>query len=169
MEIALLPQNALRIKGKHATFVVNPQDKANYDAAILLGKSFAETTIIEEAVVIRGPGEYEIGGIKMTGTRVDTDVIFSLTVDGVEVLLGTIPALDKLQHKLKEHHIATVLCNSASNVSFITSLASNVIIFYGDEATSVSQAFGKEAVKALQKYQATVDKLPQEVETVLLQ
>lgn len=169
MEIALLPKQSLRIKGKHATFVINPQDKASCDAVILLGKSFGETTIGEESVVIRGPGEYEIGGVKMTGTRVDNEVIYSLTVDGVEILLGTIPSLDKLQHKLKEHHIATVLCNSSGNVSFVTTLASNVIIFYGDEASAVSQSFGQETVKTFSKYQVTADKLPPEVETILLQ
>jgi len=165
----VLPKQTLRIRGKHATVVVNPADKVQHDAAILLGMKLPEATIEEGAVVIKGPGEYEIGGIKMTGIQTDPDVIFSLQIDGVDVLLGTIPSLEKMQHKLKEHNITTVLCNTADNASFVTALASNVIIFYGSNAAAVSGSFGNQTTKTVQKYQTTADKLPPEVETILLQ
>ena len=87
----------------------------------------------------------------------------------VDVLVGKISALDAMQHKLKEHHIVVALCDEIVTASFLTSLASNVVIFYGDKAREISQAFGKDNVKPMPKYVTTKEKLPSEVETVILE
>jgi hypothetical protein len=44
-----------------------------------------------------------------------------------------------------------------------------VIIFYGEKAAEIAQTFGKETVKQMAKYSTTKDKLPQEVETIVLE
>jgi len=168
MEIALLQKSGLRIKGKQATVAVDPQDKSFYEAILTIEKSPEEITKQENVIVISGTGEYEIGGIKMTGTQSETGMIYSLAVDSVEILIGKLDSLDKMQHKLKEHHIVIVDCNAEGSASFITSLTENVVIFYGEKAKEVAASFGKENVKELNKYSTTKDKLPAEVETVLL-
>jgi len=168
MEIALLPNASLRIKGKHATFGIDPQDKSQYNAIILFTKTLKEIQLQEETVIVAGVGEYEVGGIKMTGTKSEEDVAYSMNVDGVEVLLGKINSLEKLQHKLKEHNIIVVYCDTVVDASFLTSLVSSVIIFYGEKAPELSQTFGKESTKQMAKYSVTLDKLPAEVETILL-
>lgn len=168
MEISVLPKSSLRIKGKHTTFAVDPQDKASYLVSLLLDKSAQELNLPDETVVIKGPGEYEMGGVKMTGTRSESGILYSLSVDGVDILIGRLPALDKMQHKLKEHNVVVALCNEQAPASFLTSLAANSILFYGDKAKEISQSFGVESVKQMTKYQTTRDKLPAEVETVLL-
>ena len=63
MEITLQSTTSLRIKGKHASVFINPQDKtANYNAAILIGNPLKSSLKIrEDVVVIDGPGEYEAG------------------------------------------------------------------------------------------------------------
>src|SRR5882724_3957772 len=167
MEIALLSKNGLRFKSKLAAFAVDPQDKSDYDAIFLLVKSPDEITS-QAPILITGPGEYEIGGSKITASRSEKEILYSLTLDSIDILLGTLTGLEKMQHKLKEHHIVVVDCNTISSASFVTSLASNVIIFYGEKATEIAQAFGKESVKSMTKYSSTLEKLPGEVETILL-
>lgn len=169
MEIALLPKNGIRIKNKQAAVAIDPQDKTFYEAVLLLSKPIEEVSVQEGSLLISAVGEYEVGGIKMTGIRSEAGMIYSMDVDGVDVLVGKIEALDKMQHKLKEHHIVVVNCDAGGNVSFITSMAENVVIFYGEKANEVAASFGKENVKQVNKYSSTKDKLPAEVETILLQ
>lgn len=168
MEIALLTKSGLRVKGKVATLAIDPQDKATYNAILLMNKKADEITLSEETVLISGTGEYEVGGIKMSGTRVDGTTIYSMHVDGVSVLIGSLNSLEKLHSKLQEHNIVIINCQEAGNASFVTSLTENVTIFYGEKAAEVAQAFGKENVKSMNKYSSTKDKLPAEVETILL-
>lgn len=170
MEIAIVPQSALRIKGKQMTLGVDQVDKNNSRGTFLLHANPKNLHIpAEDHVLINGAGEYEVGGIKITGTRSNQQVLYSLNVDGVDVLLGKISGLDAMQHKLKEHNIVVVLCDEIVTASFLTSLASNVVIFYGEKAGEISQAFGKDNVKPMAKYSTTKDKLPQEVETIILE
>jgi hypothetical protein len=169
MEIALLSPTSLRIKSKSATLCVDQSDKATYDADLLVTKTLAEVTPNDETVILSGPGEYEIGGTKITGLRSEQDMLYTLKVDGVDIALGKIDALNKMQHKLKENNIIIVLCDVVESAAFLTSLASNVVMLYGEKAAEIAGTFGKAQVKTLTKYSSTKDKLPTEVETVLLQ
>lgn len=168
MEIALLPKSGLRVKGKQAALAIDPSDKGIYETVLLLTRTSDEVTKQEDTILITGAGEYEIGGIKVTTMRSEADLLHSITVDGVEVLVGTLANLEKMQHKLKEHQVVVVNCAAEGTASFITSLTENVVMFYGDKAKEISASFGKENVKEMAKYSSTKDKLPTEVETVLL-
>lgn len=168
MEIALLTKSGLRIKGKQAALAIDPQDKATYEAVLLLSRAPEEVTKQDSTILITGAGEYEIGGIKINCMRSETDLLYSITVDGVDILVGKLNVLEKMQHKLKEHNIVVVNCAEEGGASFITSLTENVVMFYGEKASEISSSFGKENVKTMNKYSSTKDKLPAEVETVLL-
>lgn len=169
MEISLVPQSALRIKGKQMTIGIDQIDKNNSRGTIVLNRNPDDFKAQEDHVLIDGAGEYEVGGIKINGTRSGQNVLYSMNVDGVEVLIGKISALDAMQHKLKEHHIVVALCDGIVTATFLTSLASNVVMFYGEKAVEISQAFGKDTVKPMAKYTTTKDKLPTEVETIILE
>jgi hypothetical protein len=166
MEIALLPKSVLRVKGKTATFAVNPQSSIVANAVLLLepGAEF----VTEESVVLNGAGEYEIGGVKITGLRNDKGVLYSMNIDGVEVVVGSIALLSAMQHKLKEHNVVVVNCDEITDASFLTSLAVNAVLFCGDNATEVAQGFEKEKLQTTNKYAASLGKLPVEMETILL-
>ena len=171
MEISLLYKNCLRIKGKRATFVFDPskQDKVAYDATIVMAQPRESLNIATENVVIDGPGEYEICGVKMSAVRDrDGGVVYTLVVDGVEIQIGKISSLEKLQNKLKEQNVVVAYGDVVSNASFVASLASNVVIFYGDQARELASSVGKANVEIVSKFLVTHDKLPQEVETVVL-
>jgi hypothetical protein len=169
MEIAIVPHASLRIKGKLMTLGIDQVDKNNSRGTIVLHADPKSLHPQEDNVLINGAGEYEVGGIKITGTRSGQHVVYGMIVDGVEVLIGKISSFDAMQHKLKEHHIVVALCDEIVTASFLTSLASNVVIFYGDKAAEISQAFGKDNVKPMPKYSTTKDKLPTEVETIILE
>mgnify|MGYP001557968788 CR=1 FL=1 len=168
MEIALLPKSSLKIKGKNATFIVDPKDSALYTAALLVGSTSSDG-VNEEMVVLDGPGDYEVGGVKISAVRSDAGVNYSLNVDGVDIVLGRITSLEKLHSKMKEHNIVVALCDeSAASASFLTALSSNAVLLYGEKAAETAQIFG-ETVKKASKYSTTKDKLPLEVETVVLE
>ncbi len=168
MEIVLLPENGLKIKGKQATLLVNADDLSIAHHVAVYFRRTPPKKIPEESVVITGPGEYEIGGIKISGIKTKDGPVFSVTVDGVDILLGALSVVEKIQNKLKQH--AVVLIHSALEVdaTFLNSLSNNVVILYGEKAKEVLQKFAKEGVNETGKYQVTKDKLPQELETVLL-
>lgn len=166
MEIALVNKTALRLKGKTVTFVVNPQDTSPMNAALILD----DTTeyFHDESVVVQGPGDYEIGGVKISGTRGDKGLVYSMNVDGMEVLVGKIGTLSAMQHKLKEHNVVIGLCDEQLDAAFLTGLTTNVVVFYGEKAQENAQGFEKENLKQMNKYSVAAGKLPTEVETVLL-
>ncbi len=167
MEIALLNKSALRIKGKFVTFVVNPLDATTANAAFLLDDSI-EDVQTEESVIVRGPGDYEIGGVKIVGTRGNKGIVYSMNIDGMDVLVGKIGTLSAMQHKLKEHNIVIGLCSEQLDAAFLTSLTTNVVVFYGEKAAEDAQGFEKEKVQQMNKYSVALGKLPTEVETILL-
>ncbi|HSW97522.1 MAG TPA: hypothetical protein VLF89_06885 [Candidatus Saccharimonadales bacterium] len=166
MEIALLPKSILRVKGKTATFVINPQSSVVANA-VLMFEPGAENDS-EEAVVVNGAGEYEIGGVKITGLRNDKSVLYSMNIDGVEIVAGSITLLSAMQHKLKEHNVVLVNCDETADASFLTSLAINAVLFTGENASVVAQNFEKEKLQNTNKYSASLGKLPAEMETILL-
>lgn len=168
MEIASLPKASIRIKGKHAAVVVNPSGKHDDNASLFLDENVQSHFSVEDGVVVASPGEYEVGGLKIRGTRYDTNSTYSLLVDGVEVLLGKLSSIEKVHGKLSEHPIVIIDADVVVDPSFAIPLASNALILTGEKAKEVADTFIKENVKVMQKYVTTKDKLPAEVETVVL-
>ena len=166
MEIALLPKSALRLRGKAATFAFNPQTTVAANAILMFNPGAENSS--EESVVLNGAGEYEIGGVKITGLRNEKSVLYSMNVDGLEIVVGSIALLSQLQHKLKEHNIVVVNCDEITDASFLTSLAVNAVLFCGENASVVAQGFEKEKLQTTNKYNASLGKLPAEMETILL-
>ena len=184
MEIVLLSSDSIRIKGKSCTIVVNPQNKSvPLQVAILIAEQQGKNFVSDEGIIIDGPGEYEVGGVKISGTRgkdarLDSsektesqarpEVVYSMSVDGVAIAVGTLEALSEAQQKIKEHNIVVAFVASEIDASFITNIAVNGAVFYGPESSKVVSNFAKEGVREMPKYVATLDKLPTEMETVLL-
>lgn len=166
MEIVLLPKNAVKLKGKQTTMVVEPVDGSTpFQAALFLN---GEGRQIGDGVGISGPGEYEIGGIKVSGQKSSEGYVYSLTIDDMDVLVGSLPAVSKLQHKLKEHHLVLLSSDAEGDASSVTGLATNAFLLYGEKANEVLSKFAKETISTMSKYQVTKEKLPPEMQTILL-
>jgi hypothetical protein len=168
MEIALLSEKSLKIKGKHASVVVDPQEKQEANASLALLESTENIKSENFDVGISGPGEFETGGIKISGIRGGAGMAYNIIVDSVSVCLGKISALEKLQSKLKESNIVIVYCDDETDSAFLTSLAVNVLVLYGNKADEVGKSLAGENIKRLPKYTNTIDKLPAEIEMIIL-
>lgn len=170
MEISLVSANSIKLKGKHATLLINPQDKsATYNVAVLFGNPPKSSLKLHtDIVTIDGPGEYEAGGIKISGVKADGETAYSFRVDGVDLLLGSLANLEKVHQKMKEHHVALVAVETEGNSSFVSALATHALMFFGPQAQSVVDTLAKEEKKVTTKYSISADKLPGETETILL-
>lgn len=171
MEIASLSKSSFRIKGKQSIIIVNPAGAHDGNAALFttnidgLGSRFS----MKDGVIIASAGEYEVGGLKIKGTTIDSHTTYSLLVDGVEILLGKLTDLEKVHSKLQEHDIVIVEIDGSIDPAFVTTLGSHAIMFVGEKAKATVESFVKENVKQMPKFVSTKEKLPQEVETILLQ
>ncbi len=170
MEIALLSPTSLRLKGKQTTLVVNPQDKNNaYTGALLLGDIDKRILKLHEnAVLIQGPGEYEVGGIKFTGTQSDSDLSYSLLIDTVSILLIEGKMLVKTHQKMSDYDIVIVYVTTDEDPSVAANVANSAVLYFGVKASEVLKRVVKEGVQEMSKYVVTKDKLPTEVIQVLL-
>ncbi len=107
MDITILNENTLKVKGKNASIIINPTSstsKTEADAIILLksDSSFNPDKIEGSRITIKGPGEYEISGVKISTTRVEDDQIVRIDVDNVKVLVGSGKAIEKIHDKIEE-------------------------------------------------------------------
>lgn len=177
MEVTLVSTSTVKIKGKQSSFVVNPVKsvKTGADGVILLTSSSNPGSLLshelakESRVVIQGPGEYEVGGTKISGVKYADDTVFTLFLDNMEVLVGRADAIEKVHSKLQEHQVVISSVPTETNsASTILSINPRIIIVYGDKAKSVVTELGSEDVKPVTKYNITGDKMPAELEVVLL-
>lgn len=167
MEISLLPKNALKLKGKKASFVCNSEEKLEgYNAALFFSSI---PSYVGEVVKIAGAGDFEVGGIKIVGIRSEEDILYSMNIDDVSLLIGKIKSLERMQHKLKEHTVVVVFGDVVGDATFATSLGTNAVVFYGDKANEIVHAYAKENVQEMNKFVTAIDKLPAEMQTILLQ
>lgn len=172
MEIAFLPGNSLRIKGKQATLIVDPSDpkgKVTGDGALLLGASQTPHVFREDVgVIFQGPGEYEVKGVKITGFKAEAELMYTINIDGLIVFVGKVSTSVKAKDKLHEHDVAVLFADEVLPQATMGLLNPRVILFYAEKAEENPKAFGKEAVAPINKYVTTKDKLPQETEFVIL-
>ncbi len=168
MEISSLSQSSIKIKGKQAAIAIDPDNKTVADFVIELLSSGTKLSLVEgQRLLISGPGEFEVGGIKVSGTGKQGALVYTIRVDNVDVCLSTPEGLKAAGEKLKEAQIVIVNANTSVDSSSITSLAPSVVVLYGEHAVEGVKALGKEPNK-VSKYVTTLEKLPTELEVVVL-
>lgn len=173
MDVTLLNENTLKIKGKNASIIINPSTstlKTEADAIILLKSdlSFNPDKIEGSRITIKGPGEYEISGVKISTTKVEGDQVVRIDVDNVKVLVGSGVSIEKIHDKIEESQVVVINSDDEFNHSILTSLEPNVILIYGAKKADVAKSLGKDEVISASKYSTSSDKLPAEMEVILL-
>ncbi len=85
MDIAYLGGGSFRIKGKASVVVTDPTDIKKAGANIITlsakrdgGRAFY---IEDEAKIIQGPGEYEIGGVSVVGVGTESNTVYVIEID----------------------------------------------------------------------------------------
>jgi hypothetical protein len=166
MEITLLP-DGLKLKGKLATISINStKDLSSYQAFLSLSK--LDILPAGNMLMIDGAGEYEISGVKITGVGSEQDIVYTLNIDSVIVTVGNLAALEKLHSKLPESHVLIVDAVADGNPSFVSAIATNAVVFTGMFGKTVGEKVAKTGLQSMNKFQVTADKLPTELQTILL-
>lgn len=169
MEISYLQKSALKIKSKNALLSVGATLKNEANASIYLHDPQKKSFVSDEAgVVIAGPGEYEVGGIKIKAQLYEDYTVYSLIIEGTSVLLGVLSDFEKIHSKLQEHDIILVEVDKAIDPSFLSGLGLHQVVFYGENAKESAEMYAKENLKTMGKIVITKEKFLPELETILL-
>jgi hypothetical protein len=105
MEIKLIDGQKVFIKGKKESVIVNP-DKGEKQPARVWIFTKLKDLIYEnnDKVMVAGPGEYEVGGIDIMGTKIDNEGLFyTLNIDGIRVGL-----VDEMKEELTEKKMGKI-------------------------------------------------------------
>lgn len=141
--------------------------KLQADGVVLTQGSSLEVPEVEGSrLVMAGPGEYEVGGVKVSGVRSGELAAYYLSVDGIMVLVGSTSGI-KSRENAKDADVSVLLADSVVDQSALATVTNNVAVFYGPQAEENIKSLGKE-IQPVGKYVITKDKLPQEMEVVLL-
>lgn len=179
MEVTLIDKNALKIRGKNGSIIVDPSPSmSKTEAASILFLSSGDLGGLKKVegyrIAIKEPGEYEISSIKIRSLKVDGVLLHKLSIDGVGVLLGatdTINTMGKKESELSdlgEYEVLVLLVNSSVNEAVIAELEPRVVILYGDKAKDAAAELGKSEAGAIKKYSLTREKMPSEMEVIVL-
>lgn len=173
MDVTIISKDSLRIKGKHASFIVDPvssMPKTPADFVVTLNpkKQISLAKVDGVRVVISGQGEYEIGGIKIAVHAFENDLVYDVIVDGIDILLANAEGLKKAKEKIKESHVVLVNADNVIDESSVTAVSPSLVGLYGEKTQESAKVLGKQDIKAVSKISYSLEKLPQEMEVVVL-
>jgi len=171
VDIAIVGKNSIKLKGKQATFIVDPtkeMSKTVSDAIILLNgsRNVDVSRVTDFRIIINGPGGYEVGGVKISGTKTTKGILYRLSIDDISIILGS--AADAKMEDFNVCQVAVVNTSNDFNESFATALEAKITILYGDKKVESAKALGAESVSLIPKITITKDKLPEKMEVVVL-
>lgn len=172
MDISIVGNQSIKIKGKQASFVVDPEKgmpKTSADAIILLNGSndIDVNRVSDFRIILNGPGGYEVSGVKISGTKTPQGILYRLSVDDISIVLGF--ATDAKMEGFNVCQVAVVNTSRDFNEPFVTSLEAKITVLYGDKKAESAKALGAENLSCVPKITITKDKLPEKMEIVALE
>lgn len=158
MDITSLKHSSYRIKGKQATITVLS------DGALTI-----EDRTGESSYPIAGPGEYEVKGVGVIGVAHEASTIYRFEIDGVS-LLYTGGITKQLPTKdIENLDGVDILITSLASVA--REIEPSIVIPMVDEKDALNgflKELGKEDVAPQPKLSVTKDKIPEEMQVVVL-
>ncbi len=171
MEIALLSEASIKIRSKLASFIVDPTvaiGKTEADAVMCLEDDKVDTSQISEfRVVISGPGEYEVKGVKISSVKSGEGIVYKLSVDRMEVALAKASTLSKIESATPAH-VVIINADEIPSDKTITAMQPSVVVLYGEKAVEAAKNLKEQAAAPVSKFAVTFEKLPQEMEVIVL-
>jgi hypothetical protein len=173
MDIQIFDKDSLKIKSKKTTLAIDPKSsiqKFEADAIVLLDKSLTDTGRINDfRVVINAAGEYEVNGLKISGVALDNDTIFTIISENAPTLIAKASSLEKISaDKVGECKILIINADSDLDQGRVTAMEPSVVILYGEKAKEGAKALGKESAVVSSKITVSEDKLPEEMDVLIL-
>ncbi len=172
MDFQILGEESLKIKGKKVSIAVDPKEKiAKFDAEAIVAtsKDYDQSRVSDYRVIVEGPGEYEVSGLKISGIKSDGSTIYELDSEGANILVTKASALENIStDKLDEYKIVVVNADSEINQTVITAMEPRVVVLYGQLKKEGAKKLGSESSSVSSKISLSEDKLPEELEVMLL-
>lgn len=113
MEIRRLGDKTLQIRGKKECVLIDPSDvselndKSGCRLILLTSKMSGVAALAEGKVIVSGPGEYEVGGIEVTGLKTgEGSSLYLLSMEGV--MIGVMGGLKEELSDKKVEKVASV-------------------------------------------------------------
>lgn len=179
MEIKYFDFGKIYLKGKKENVWINPGkdefEGKNGEARVVIftdiQKNFVRLGEEKGKVIINGPGEYEVGGVEISGVN----AMYALTLDGIKiVVVGKIEGeiTEKKKEKLEEADVL-LLGMGETAVDIAKKSAANYIvpIDYENEEKELKvfmDAFDSENLQPIDVLKVDKDNLPEGVEVILL-
>ena len=173
VDVSLLSKDSIKIKGKNSSFVIDPMAQIQEIAAdaIVFLKDIEDEPAVgrvtDYRVIIKGAGEYEVSGTRILGTKSDGNFLYSLSVDGISILLARTCGFAKTQ-ETGDYNILILNVDCDFKDTMVTSFSPSAVILYGEKAADAVGSLGEKASKS-QKFSVSADKLPLEMQVVLLE
>lgn len=172
MEISYLGQSSFRLKGKNAVVVTDPYAFTKRVAADVVTVS-GEATVSKidgTPYVIHGAGEYEVRGIGVIGFSTGNNTMYRIEIDGVSVVhLGNLArSLTTTEIDELDGVDILLIATGAHAVTMVNEIEPSIVIPIGDTAAFLKE-IGKEGIIAQPKLTVSKDKLPEQLEVVVLE
>ncbi|MEI8068132.1 MAG: MBL fold metallo-hydrolase [Candidatus Shapirobacteria bacterium] len=110
MEIRILGNQSVFLKGKKENLLINPTKEilgdSKYSSRIIVftSEDFDDLKLNTEAIIIRGSGEYEIGGVEIVGYSANGgETVYLINHDGISVAV-----LGQLKEALTEKRVEKI-------------------------------------------------------------
>lgn len=136
MEISKVSPTSVKLKGKNASVVIDPMSKI--DAEIVIKSSPSEALALDKVenirLIVSGPGEYEAGGISITGRPVKDGVIYVL-LDQVKVLFTLSSTIGSVPDD-EEYDCLLIKINSVLSKDTIAPINTKCVVLFGDPSLS---------------------------------
>ena len=172
MDFQLVGENTLKIKIKKTTLALDPKSsvtKFDADAILILDKDFDASRINGSRIIINGVGEYEVSGLKISALKAEDDLLYELSLDTTSILVAKASSLEKISSdKLGDYMVALINVDSDLNQSKVTTIEPRLVILYGEKAKEGAKVLGKDDAPKSSKISISEDKLPEELEIMLL-
>lgn len=173
MDIAIVNENSIKIRGKHVGFIIDPPTagpKISADAIIYLSKDLpVDVSRVEEyRVIIKGPGEYQVNGAMITGVKADKENVYRIALDDVQILAAKASGISKFKGGMDSSEVLVLNADSDIEASVITNMEPRIVILYGEKKEETARILGKSEIKKTEKTTVSKEQLPEMTEVVVL-
>ena len=184
MEIQYLHDYCLVLKGKKEQVVIDPEEKNGFEGRVVVSTKNMWTFVQNspDQLVIAGPGEYEVGGVELTGISAGQgSTVYAITIDGVSVGVMGEPIEDLTEKKIERIDSLDVLfvpCAKKSleklklYLSWAKKWGVNYVIPVGyeseDELKTFLDVVDREDLLPVASLKISRDELPEGLEVVVL-
>jgi hypothetical protein len=110
MEIKYLGDKTIFLKGKKESVLIDSTENSfsdsKYGARVVLytNENERKADLLDDRVLINGPGEYEIGGVEINGINGDDgNTVYKITLDGFKLVV-----IGELKQELSEKRVERI-------------------------------------------------------------